>query len=196
MGRRNDVTLLTVALALVLWGGAAGAAVKTGDVVADFTLTDHQRTSHTLSQYRGRVVLLDFWSATCPFSARYEDRLTAVATEYAAKGVVTLAIDANKTELLELVQRVAAERQVPFPILIDSGNKIADQLGGLTTPHVFVLDAQGRVVYQGAIDDAGIRAKPVTHRYLREALDAALAGRPAPVPQTEPFGCSIKRVSP
>ena len=185
-----------VSMTLVLWGGMAGAAVKTGEPVTDFTLTDQQGQSHTLNQYRGHVVLLDFWSATCPVSARYEARLQAIATAYAAQGVVTLAIDANKAETPELIQRVAAERQVPFPILINTGNTIADQLGGLTTPHVFLVDAHGRLVYQGAVDDEGLQPKTVEHRYLREALDAVLAGATVRTPQTEPFGCSIKRVSP
>ena len=167
-----------------------------GAVVPDFTLTDHQGRHHTLAQYRGQVVLLDFWSATCPISARYEERLKQIATEYAAQGVVTLAIDANKNETLEQIQRVAAERQVPFPILLDSGNMVADQLGGRTTPHVFVLDGQGRLVYQGAVDDEGLMGNhPVTRRYLREALDAVLDGRPVTTPETEPFGCSIKRLA-
>ena len=183
----------------IVWCRAAARAeggASIGQMIGDFTLTDLQGKAHTLSQYRGKIVLLDFWSATCPFSARYEERLKAIATEYASQGVVTLAIDANKTEPLELVQRVAAERRVPFPILIDPGNRIADQLGGLTTPHVFLLDAQRRLVYQGAIDDEGLRPKPVTHRYLRDALDALLAGRAVTTSRTEPIGCSIKRVQP
>ena len=174
----------------------ADVVLTTGNVVPDFTLTDVRGQSHTLSRHRGQVVLLDFWSATCPVSARYEDRLTAIATEYAAKGVVTLGIDANATENAALIQRVIAERGVPFPILIDPGNMVADLYGGLTTPHVFVVDTQGRLVYQGAIDDEGLMGRgKISRQYLREALDAVSAGRPVQTAETEPVGCSIKRVA-
>ena len=175
---------------------AVSAALQTGQEAPDFTLNDLQGRAQTLSQYRGTIVVLDFWSATCPVSARYEDRLTAIATEYAAKGVVTLGIDANATENAALIQRVVVERGVPFPILIDSGNKVADLYGGVTTPHVFLVDQQGRLVYQGAIDDEGLMGRgKISRQYLREALDAVSAGRPVPTPKTEPVGCSIKRVS-
>ena len=183
-------------MTICLWLAATAWAGETSGAVPDFTLTDLQGRTHTLSQYRGKVVLLDFWSATCPVSARYEERLKAIATEYAAKGVVTLGIDSNKTEDAALIQRVAAKRGVSFPILIDSGNQVADLLGGMTTPHIFLVDQQGRLAYQGAIDDEGLLGrKGVSRHYLREALDAVLAGRPVPTPKTEPVGCSIKRVA-
>ena len=192
---RTRWATLAVAL-LAATAVSAETTLKVGQAVLDFTLTDLQGKTHTLSQYRGKVVLLDFWSATCPVSARYEERLKAIATEYAAKGVVTLGIDANTTEDAALIQRVVAERGVIFPILLDPGNTVADLYGGLTTPHVFLVDQQGRLVYQGAIDDEGLMGKrAVTRQYLREALDAMLAGRPVPTPKTEPVGCSIKRVA-
>ena len=187
------VAMLGVVVAASAW---AETTLKTGEPAPHFTLTDQRGKAYALSQYRGQVVLLDFWSAKCPVSARYEKRLQEIATTYAVKGVVTLGIDANQNESLALIQQVAAERSVPFPILIDPGNQVADQFGGLTTPHVFVINAEGRVVYQGAVDDAGLKGSgPVTRQYLREALDAALAGRPVATPETEPFGCSIKRVA-
>lgn len=186
--------LLAACLGLAGCVAQGAGALKTGDVVPDFTLTDTTGTTHTLSLYRGQVVLLDFWSATCPVSARYEERLKAIATEYAAQGVVTLGIDSNQTEDAALMARVAAERQVPFPILVDVDSRVADRLGGLTTPHVFLLDAQGRLAYQGAIDDEGLTGRhPVTRHYLQEALEAVLTGQPVATPATEPFGCSIKR---
>ncbi len=167
--------------------------VALGEEVADFSLPDLDGNMHSLSGYRGQVVVIDFWSATCPISAAYEERMKQITADYVDRNVVVLGIDSNKTETVDQIRGVAKQRGVNFPILIDEDNVIADQFGGQTTPHVYVLDAQGVLIYEGGVDDERyLNSSPNVH-HLRNVLDEVLAGNPVTVPSTPPWGCSIKR---
>ena len=138
--------------------------------------------------------MLHFWSATCPFVVRYDGRLKQITDDYIGHEVVVLGIDSNSNEMPDQIRKVGSERNINYPILIDPGNQIADQFGAITTPHVFIIDQEGKLVYEGAVDDQGwSEANPVTKHYVREALDAALSGNAVPSPQTKSVGCTIKR---
>lgn len=170
--------------------------VKLGEVVPDFKLKDTAGKAHQLSSYRGKPVMIHFWSATCPFVMRYEERLQEITDDYSKHGVVVLGIDSNSDETAGQIKEVAAKRKVNYPILIDHGNQIADQFGAITTPHVFILDKDGKLIYEGAVDDQGwSEDHPVKKRYVREALDAYLSGLPIPNSKTKTVGCTVKRVS-
>lgn len=169
--------------------------VKLGETVPDFTLQDFLGQNHQLSSYRGKVVMIHFWSATCPFVVRYDERLKQITADYQDKDVAVLAIDSNSNETLDQIKKVAEERNVNYPILIDPGNQIADQFGAITTPHVFIIDQEGKLVYEGAVDDQGYAEhNKVKTSYTRDALDAALSGSAVPNPQTKSVGCTVKRV--
>ena len=188
--------LLVMFLSTSLW--AAGfldkKVVKLGEAVPDFKLKDITGTEHPLSQYRGKVVIIHFWSATCPFVVRYDTRLKELASDYASREVAVLGVDSNFNETPDQIKKVAEKRKVNYPILLDPGNKVADQFGAVTTPHVFILDREGKLVYEGAVDDQGwSEENPVKVQYVREALDAALSGSPVPHPQTKSVGCTVKR---
>ena len=168
--------------------------VKLGEAVPDFKLHDTSGKEHRLSDYRGKVVMLHFWSATCPFVMRYDERLKEITNDYSKRDVIVLAIDSNSNETPDQIKAVAQKRGVPYPILIDPGNKVADQFGAITTPHVFLIDQKGKLAYEGAVDDQGwSEDNPVKIRYVREALDAVLAGSEAPHPKTKTVGCTVKR---
>ena len=131
----------------------------------------------------------------CPYALAWHDRLVDVAIEYADRGVRFLAVNSNDAERYPAdgpdAMRERFEREAwPFPYLHDATQEAARAWDARTTPHVFVLDAEQRIVYEGAPDadhrDPGLRAE-----WLREALDAVLAGEPVPE-STEPVGCSIK----
>ncbi len=170
--------------------------VKIGQAVPDFKLQDTEGKKHQLSSYRGKLVMIHFWSATCPFVMRYEERLQEITEDYSTRGVVILGIDSNVNETPELMKNVAAKRKVNYPVLIDPGNQVADQFGAITTPHVFIIDKEGKLIYAGAVDDQGWSDdNPVKKHYVREALDAYLAGSPVPNPKTKSVGCTVKRVS-
>ena len=168
--------------------------VKIGETVPDFQLEDVSGKEHQLSDHRGSIVMLHFWSATCPFVVRYDEELKKIAEDYKDRGVIVLGIDSNKSETLDQIKKVADERKVNYPVLIDSGNKIADQFGAITTPHVFLIDKEGKLLYEGAVDDQGwSKDNAVKKKYVREALDQALAASPISTPVTKSVGCTIKR---
>jgi len=164
--------------------------------VPDFQLADTKGNSVTLSDYKGKVVMIHFWSATCPFVVRYEPRLQALTQAYTPKDVVVLGIDSNSTETLSQIKKVAGERGVNYPILLDPGNKIADTFGAITTPHVYLVNREGVLVYEGSVDDQGWKEEaPVTKEYAKEAIEATLSGNSVPSPTTKTFGCGVKRGS-
>ncbi len=171
-------------------------AVKLGQVVPDFKLQDTSGKEHRLSGYRGKPVMIHFWSADCPFVMRYEEQLQEIANDYSKRGVVILAIDSNANETVSHIKEIAGKRKENYSILIDPSNQVADQFGAITTPHVFIIDKEGKLIYEGAVDDQGwSEDNPVKKRYVREALDAYLSGVPIPNPKTKSVGCTIKRVS-
>jgi thiol-disulfide isomerase/thioredoxin len=184
-----------------------GAATKTftvgSDVDPNISLTDITGKTHTLKDYQGKIVVIDFWSINCPVSKAYEARLKKLHADYASKGIVFLALDANSNEVdksakdpYAAIKDYVKQQSVPYPILIDTGNAIADRFDAKTTPHVFILDGKGKLRYAGAIDDddngsKGDKATP----FVRQALDALMAGKEPPAANTKPHGCSIKRVA-
>lgn len=168
--------------------------VSFGKPVSDFTLANLEGKNVTLSNFKGKIVLLHFWSATCPFVVRYEERLQALTRDYAEKEVVVLGIDSNATESSDKIQKEAKKRGVNYPILIDEGNKIADQFGAVTTPHVYIIDREGKLAYEGSVDDQGwSEDNPVKQHFARDALQALIAGQTVLNPKTDTFGCTVKR---
>jgi hypothetical protein len=131
----------------------------------------------------------------CPYALAWHQRLVDVANDYADRGVRFLAVNSNDPDRYPadspaaMRERFAAESW-PFPYLHDSTQDVARAWGARTTPHVFVLDGELRIVYEGA-PDADHQNPELRAAWLRDALDAVLAGAEAPA-STEPVGCSIK----
>jgi peroxiredoxin len=168
--------------------------VKLGEPVADFALSDAAGSVIKLSDSKGKIVMLHFWSAKCPFVVRYEERLKKIVEDYEPKDVVIYAIDSNITESREDIKKESEKRHLNYPVLLDADQKVADQFGAITTPHVFILDKDGRLRYEGAVDDQGWGEKdPVTSSYTRQALDALLKGEEVPLAQSKTVGCTVKR---
>ncbi len=164
-----------------------------GDRAGDFRLTDVNGTSHTLSGYSGKVVVLAFWSFKCPVALAYIDRLRSLQEKYAGRGVVILAIDSSVNESAAEVKRNAANLALSFPVLMDPDGAVAERLGATHTPDVVILDRGGVVRYQGAIDNNKRPGDGGRIAHVEEALDALLAGRAVQLPETAPFGCTIRR---
>jgi peroxiredoxin len=165
--------------------------ISIGQPAPDFTLPDLNGHLHSLLDYRGRVAILNFWSAECPQSARVDAELLPMVKAWGA-AVALLSIAANANEGRDLIARVAAQRALPV-VLLDSDHKVADLYEAQTTPHLFVVDAQGILRYQGAFDDVTFRQRNPTRNYLRQAVEAVLAGQQPPLSQTSPYGCTIVR---
>jgi peroxiredoxin len=180
------------AFGLALADGAAG--LKVGQPVPDFKLTAYDGTQHSLAQYRSsKGTVLIFVSTKCPVSNAYNDRMVALAAAYQPKGITFLGINANKAETPDDMAAHARDHKWNFPVLKDTGNKVADQLSASVTPEVFLVDSTGTLRYHGRIDDSQDEAAVKSHD-LQEALDAFLAGKDLPRAEAKAFGCSIKRV--
>ncbi|MBP8131136.1 MAG: redoxin domain-containing protein [Candidatus Hydrogenedentes bacterium] len=166
-----------------------------GSVVPDFKLTDVTGTEHTLAQYKGKVVALVFTSQECPYSRGADPQLADIARKYAEKGVVVLSIDSHKDTTPEQIRQYRDDKQLPFPILKDPGNKYADAVGAKQTPEVFLVDKKGKLAYHGAFDDRRGTDEPGETPYLANAIEALLADKTPDPADTRQWGCSIKRAS-
>ncbi|HLK57013.1 MAG TPA: redoxin domain-containing protein [Chthonomonadaceae bacterium] len=133
-------------------------------------------------------------SAQCPVCNVYAPRLAGLAETYGNQGVAVYGVYPDRQETAGEITRSAQERALTFPIIKDSKGALADRLGATTTPQAIVVDATGVVRYRGRIDDNSVATKITSHD-LTDALDALLAGNPVPHPQTEAFGCAIRRTS-
>jgi peroxiredoxin len=159
----------------------------------DFTLPDLAGHPIQLSALRGGIVVVVFWSANCPWAQRYDGYFNRKAAEWAGEGIALLAIDSNADESPESIREAVRERGLTFRVLLDEGNRAADAYGAVTTPHVFIIDRDGIVVYQGAVDDTTFRRREPTISYVDEAVAAMLAGDPLPHAVTPAYGCTIVR---
>lgn len=164
-----------------------------GSIIEDFTLPDVDGKAHALSALEGKNgTVLIFVATKCPVSNAYNERMEKLAQEYKAKGINVIGINSNSAELADEVKTHAATNKLSFPILKDTGNKIADQLGATVTPEAFFLDAGNKLMYRGRIDNARDKAQVISND-LRDAVDAALAGKPIVKSVAVAFGCTIKR---
>ena len=157
----------------------------------DFTLPDLEGRLHTLSAYGGQIVIINFWSAECPQTARADQELLSCLPTWGRR-LVLLSIAANANEPPELLRKTAAERGVPV-VLHDDRHQVADRYGAVTTPHFYVIDPAGTLRYQGALDDVTFHRRLPSQRYLRQAVEALLAGSLPDPEQTPPYGCAIVR---
>jgi len=144
------------------------------------------------------VLVLIFSSNRCPTAKAYGERMNALQSDYGSRGVRVVAINSNSPHLYpdESYPRMAeraTEDSYTFPYLIDEGQRVARDYGAACTFHVFVLDRERRLRYQGRFDSSRI-ASNVTTSDLRDALDDVLAGRDVRVATTRPFGCSLDMV--
>jgi peroxiredoxin len=156
-----------------------------GKPAPDFELTAVGGGKYKLSDYKDKVVVLEWWNQDCPFSRRYTPTMKALAARYAEKGVVWLAIDSTNYQTAEQDREYQKKHELPYPILMDFDGKVGRRYDARTTPHMFVINRR-LLVYSGAIDNRDSR------NYVAEALDAVLAGKDVPLKTTQPFGCSVK----
>jgi thiol-disulfide isomerase/thioredoxin len=149
---------------------------------------------HSLKDYAdAKAVVVAFICNHCPVAVAYEDRLIALEKEYGEKGVQVIAINVNNTEAdkLPAMKERAKEKEFPFPYLYDPTQKVGRDYGASVTPHIFLLDSERKFAFIGPVDD-NMQAGKVTETYLRDAVDAVLAGKKPPTTEVKPFGCGIK----
>lgn len=157
----------------------------------DFQLPDLQGRSHKLSDYRGKIVIVNFWSAECPHSER-TDRSTMACLVQWGVDVEMLSIAANRSEPVQMVEEASKARRLPV-VLLDPEHVVADLYEAVTTPHAFVVDRDGILRYRGAVDDVTFRQRKATRFFLEEAVEALLDGRLPEIQETPAYGCTIVR---
>lgn len=162
-----------------------------GQPAPDFRLRELDGREHLLSEYRGRIVILNFWSCECPHSER-ADRSILEKMEAWGGAVFLLSIASNRNESLEALRIATVVRLLPL-VLLDAEQQVADLYGAQTTPHLFVIDKPGFLRYRGALDDLTFRHRIPTRSYLVEAVEALLAGRLPPLSESPAYGCAIVR---
>ncbi len=164
-----------------------------GSTIGDFTLPDTDGASHSLASLKGKKgAVFIFIAVQCPVSNAYNERMEKLAQDYKARGVNVVGINANEPESAADIKAHAAAKHLTFPILKDSGSKIADMLGATRTPEAYYLDANNKLLYHGRVDNSRDTTQVNTSE-LRDALEATLAGKPVPKTTASAFGCSIKR---
>lgn len=157
----------------------------------DFELPDLQGFPHKLCDTRGKIAIINFWSAECPHSQRTDQYLASLLEKWGGE-VVMLSIASNRNEPVQMVAEVAQARRTPT-VLLDSEHRVADLYDAVTTPHVFVLDRQGILRYRGAVDNITFRHRKATRFFLQEAVGALFNGKIPELQETSPYGCSIVR---
>jgi peroxiredoxin len=181
---------------LVLTAGAVVAhaeGIKVGDAAPEFKAETVDGKTLTLADTKGsKVVVITFTCNNCPVAVAYEDRFIEFAKQYEDKGVALVAINVNVTEDLEAMKKRAEEKGFNFPYAYDGSGKSAEAYGARVTPHMYIVDGDGKIAYIGAFDDNMNRDK-VTKTYVVDAVDALLAGKRPEVSETKAVGCTIKR---
>ncbi len=150
-------SIIVIAFAAVAGSGSTSdlpAPPAIGTTIDDFKLPDTNGAEHSLKSLTGKHgAVLIFISVQCPVSNGYNERMKKLAEDYQARGINVIGINSNVTEPISAVKAHAADKHFTFTVLKDDGNKIADRLGATRTPEAYVIDANGKLVYHGRIDN-------------------------------------------
>ena len=178
-------------------------SVSVGQPAPDFTLKDAGGKTRTLAEYQGKFVVLEWVNFGCPFVRKHYDssNMQNLQEAYTAKGAVWLSICSSAPgkqghfKGKELLDQIAAENFNGTAYLIDEDGKVGRMYGAKTTPHMYLIDPEGVLLYAGAIDDKPSTKKEDINKarsYVRLALDAALKDKEVEIKTTQPYGCSVK----
>lgn len=198
MTRKILIGLLMITLIILIWPSGTPAESQLeahlGAPAPDFTLTDQQGQPVHLADYNGKIVVLEWVNPDCPFVQRHyrEGTMKQLAAEYGKRKVVWLAINSTHYMGADRNRDWATRYDLPYPILDDHVGQVGHMYDARTTPHMFIIDRRGHLVYHGAIDNdpSGSSAERVD--YVRQTLDQLLAGQAVSVPETKSYGCSVK----
>jgi peroxiredoxin len=193
-------TLLTLAASTALFAADSPAV---GTTAPDFSLTDSKGKTQSVSQYKGKYVVLEWFNPDCPFVKKHygSGNMQKLQEEFTAKGVVWLTIDSSAPGLEGNLTAEQAEKKISewktkqTALVLDPDGKAGRSYGAKNTPHMFVINPEGKIVYEGAIDS---KATPNpsdianSTNYVKAALEESLAGKTVSNANTKPYGCSVK----
>ncbi len=179
------------------------AEPEIGQAAPDFTLSASDGKTYHLTDFKGKFVVLEWFNKDCPFVKKHygSGNMQKLQETYLHKGVVWLSICSSAPgkqgymNKAETVQERITDKVRSTASLMDPTGKVGRAYGAKTTPHMFIVNAEGNLIYKGAIDDNNSPDPadiPKSKNYVAEALDAALAKKPVPTPSTQPYGCSVK----
>lgn len=178
---------------------AAEPAVEpVGKKAPDFTLKSFDGKSVSLSDYRGKIVVLEWFNFECPFVQYHYNKATTMidlANKYKDKNVVWLSMNSTSHITPEANIEFAKKHKLPYPILDDRPGQVGHAYGAETTPHIFIIDRRGNIVYEGAIDNSPSGKTAPGEKlinYVDQSLSELLAGKPISTPKTKPYGCTVK----
>jgi peroxiredoxin len=195
---------LSLALTFLLLSGlTAYAQVENGAAAPNFTLTDTNGTVHHLSDFKSKYVVLEWFNPDCPFVVKHYTggNMQGLQKTYTDKGVVWLSINSSAAGKQghyppsELNDWAKKNNVSATALLMDSSGQAGQLFGAKTTPHMYIIDPAGTLIYQGAIDSinsADPAVIPNSQNYVKNALDESLAGKPITTPATKAYGCSVK----
>lgn len=199
----NTKTILTIFTTLIAGAVFAFDPPPVGSTAPDFSLTDAKGKTRSLTEYKGKYVVLEWFNPECPFVKKHygSGNMQRLQQEYTGKGVVWLTIDSNAPGTEGNLTAEEAEKIMTSwkthqsALLLDPEGKAGRAYGAKNTPNMVVIDPQGKIAYEGAIDSKATPNPadiPNSTNYVKAALDESLAGKPVTTSQTRPYGCSVK----
>ena len=200
MSRRLASPSLVLTL---LFAAGAALAVASGAPAPGFTIADTSGKPVQLGDYKGKYVVLEWVNPECPFVRKHysSGNMQGLQKEWAGREVVWLAINSTNQSHSEfktprqMNDWMKSQNATPAATLLDSTSDTGRAYGAKTTPHMFVIDPAGKVIYNGAIDDkrsSNPADAKTANNYVRAALTEAMSGKPVTVGNTTPYGCSVK----
>lgn len=199
----KNLFLAAFAFCALALSGPAQAAPELGKPAPDFTRTDTNGISHKLSDLKGKIVVLEWTNPECPFVVKHYDskNMQGLQTKYTEAGVTWLTVNSSAEGKQGNLTGEAANTYIKdhdakqTAYLLDPTGEIGKLYDAKTTPHMFIIDKEGTLVYAGAIDDndsANPADAATAKNYVSTALDEVIAGKPVTEAQTKPYGCSVK----
>lgn len=204
MSQVNRFASLCLVLFTVIWGMPALAGeAAVGKEAPDFTATDTKGKSHNLSDYAGKIVVLEWFNHGCPFVQKHYNsgNMQGLQKTFKEKGVVWLSIISSAPGKQGYCTPEQGDEifkdweAAPAAVLLDPEGTVGKLYGAKTTPHMFIINAGGILVYDGGIDDirsTNVDDIPKATNYVKKALDELLAGKEVSVKTSQPYGCSVK----
>jgi peroxiredoxin len=196
-------TLALAALAATLSLPSAQAAAVVGQPAPEMSVPDTTGATHSLSAYKGKFVVLEWVNFECPFVGKHygSGHMQKLQKDYTGKGVVWLSVNSSRAGgqghyTSDKVNAILKEKgAAPSAYLLDTAGTVGRAYGARTTPHMFIIDPKGTLIYAGGIDDtpstdqADMKA---AKNFVSQALDEAMAGKPVTIASSQAYGCSVK----
>jgi peroxiredoxin len=198
----------SASLALTPWTAALmspahAATAAVGQAAPDFSAMDTAGKSHKLSDFKGKLVVLEWTNPGCPFVVKHYGggNMQGLQKEFTGKGVVWLSVNSTEPDSRDylapakLAGWMKEKSGAPTATLMDEAGKIGQLYGAKTTPHMYIVSPQGQLIYAGGIDSVpSARADDIktATNYVRQGLNEALGGKPISMASTRPYGCSVK----